>query len=344
MQVLSDFKLDERVPHPTVLLVGKRFTGKSTTSVALANLFTHVHRWAAWCGTKETEDYWSERFGSSACVWGADEAGVESLRRLVAYQQRKVRLYSKILKKPLPPQYSIGMIFDDVTSCRAFRKGELLEDLFSNGRHYKAVIIISCQYPKQLPPAVRTNTDYLFMLHNTKRTSKILFEEYVENPDDFGMFTELLRKVTGQRVRNKPLFNALVYNNCVKTNRLDEMFHVFRHTEGFRPEQVELGSGLWRDYNRAHYKNVEETTARKNYNKRERMKQLSRYREGRQTNHRLGNPIDDVDIDLDYFSDQSSNPLGSDTSDNDTYTLRNRKREGVVIRMARGHRQGEHSD
>jgi hypothetical protein len=277
-QVLGNFSVSPEVPFPTILLVGKRFTGKSTTAVALAGMFGYVERWAAWCGTKETEDYWADRFGSSACVWGPDEVGVKALRRIVAYQQKKVRLYGKCLKEPLPSKYMVGMIFDDVTSCRLFRRGELLEDLFSNGRHYKAVIVISCQYPKQLPPAVRTNTDYIIMMHNTKRTCQILFEEFVENPGNVEAFTQLLQNATSQTSKGKPLYNALVYNNCIKTTRLDEMFSIFRHTPGFRVEGVQLGSEAWQSYNRECYRDAEETAVKREHNRRERMKKLAQVR------------------------------------------------------------------
>jgi hypothetical protein len=329
-QVLADFRVEPSTPFPTVLLVGKRFTGKSTTSVALAGMFTHVHRWAAWCGTKETEDYWAGRFGSSACVWGPDPGGIAALKRIIAYQQKKVRLYGKCLKTPLPAKYAVGLVFDDVTSCRLFRRSEMLESLFSNGRHFRSVIIISCQYPKQLPPAVRTNTDYVVMLHNTKRTCQILFEEYVENPDNFDSFLDLLHNVTALSYKGRPLFNALVYNNCVKTNRLDEMFSVFRHTPGFTVESVQLGSPAWRAFNEDHYRDSEDYAARRLYNKKERMKRLS---------HVLhADPLDGVEW---GHVRPEPDTVGSDSSSDEVCTLRHGKRDAgssVVVRIPHGYR------
>lgn len=328
--VLGDFHVEPSVPYPTVLLVGKRFTGKSTTSVALASMFTHVHRWAAWCGTKETEDYWGERFGSSACVWGPDERGVDALKRIIGYQQQKVRLYGKCLKTPFPEKYAIGLVFDDVTSCRIFRKGEILEDLFSNGRHYKAVIIISCQYPKQLPPAVRTNTDYVVMMHNTKRTCQILFEEFVENPDNFDSFLGLLHSVTGQTHKGRPLYSSLVYNNCVKTNRLDEMFSVFRHTPGFRVDSVHLGSEAWRAYNELYYRDSEELAVKRFHHKRERMKRLAQV-------HRREEDWGFIQPEADEGSEE-----GLESSSDGVFTMRHGSRSrhasSTIVRIPHGYR------
>lgn len=79
---LRDFVFDTvNVPEPTILLVGKRFSGKSYTSVSIAEKFP-VHRWAAFCGTKDTEDFWAAKFESSASVRGPDAEGISYLIKI----------------------------------------------------------------------------------------------------------------------------------------------------------------------------------------------------------------------------------------------------------------------
>jgi len=332
---LQDFIFDtKKVPHPTILLVGKRFSGKSYTSVSVADKF-QVPRWAAWCGTKDTEDFWAEKFESSASVKGPDEAGKSYLIKLIRYQQRKGRLYKKVLKLPFPSEYTIGMIFDDVTSKRKFRRGEILEDLFSNGRHYHAVIIISCQYLKQLPPAVRLNTDYLFMMHNTKRTIKVLYEDYVEEPDEFNMFLDLMRSVTGQRNdTGEDMFNSLVYDNVVKTSRLDEMFKVYRNEGADIIDNMKLGDEAWRTYNRVHYKDKDYELQKREYRKRKRLMRLQEYRQ-RQLSRRsnLGNPMHRMAnaLDIDYFSDSES-----EEETHDSITLTKRRGKNMTVNFSKG--------
>jgi hypothetical protein len=332
---LQDFEFDtKQVPHPTILLVGKRFSGKSTTAVAIAEHFT-VPRWAAWCGTKDTQDYWADRFGSSATVWGPDDNGKAALARIIKYQQRKVRLYKTVLHEPFPEKYSMGLLFDDITSNRNFRKGEMLEDLFSNGRHYKAVLIISCQYLKQLPPAVRTNTDYLFMLHNAKRTCKLLYEEYVENPDDFNVFLGLLRMVTGQKDdRGKDLYNALVYDNVIKTYKLDEMFYIYRHYEGYDPSKVRLGDPQWQEFNREHFKDTEKEEQERAHRRKKRMMRLQEYRD--QQEKLGGGGLEDVD--LDYVSDSDGSEGGA-ADDVDVCTVRRKRGQSIKFNIGRGRRK-----
>jgi len=302
---LKDFVFDPvLVPEPTILLVGKRFSGKSYTGVSIAEKFP-VHRWAAFCGTKDTEDFWAAKFDSSASVRGPDAEGKAYLVKLIRYQQRKSRLYEKVLKLPFPDCFKLGLIFDDITSKREFRKGELLEDLFTNGRHYRTIIIISCQYLKQLPPAVRTNTDYMFLMHNTKRTCKILYEEYVEEPETFAAFLELLRSVTGQRDElGKDLFNSLVYDNVVKSSKIEDMFKVYRNEGKPIIDQMKLGSKEWREYNKGHYKDKDYEMQMREYRKRKRLLRIQEYHKRQMLKRQ--NPEMAISQELDYFSDSDS--------------------------------------
>lgn len=340
---LEDFTFNgQKNPYPTILLVGKRHSGKSWTSVCIASQYPHVPRWCAWCGTKETEYYWADRFGSHATVKGPDDTGKAYLIRVIKYQQRKVCLYKKVLKEPFPPKYGIGLIFDDVTSNRKFRKGEILEDLFSNGRHYKAVIIISCQYLKQLPPAVRLNTDYLFMMHNSKQVIKILYEEYIEEPEQFHMFHTLLKGVTSQKdSAGKDLFNALVFDNAKKASSLEEMFKVHRTPDNFDPKSIMLGHPAWRAYNQQHYRDKEEERQKREYRKQCQRARMAAYqRKQMEARQRYGdqyaNYIMQDPVDIDTFSD--SEP---EEEEYHTVTVREKKRGGgaghtINFRMATG--------
>jgi hypothetical protein len=320
---LQDFVPDPKRPFPTILLVGKRMSGKSNASVAIAEMY-NMCRWAAWCGTKDTEDFWADRFGSKASVFAPDDKGISKLLELLQYQERKIRLYKRIIKKPLPDRYSIGLVFDDVTAKRKFRKGEILEDLFSNGRHYHAVIIISCQYIKQLPPAVRGNTDYLFMLHNTKRTCKILHEEYVNNPEDYSMFLDLLRVVTSEKYENgNDKYNALVFNNCTKSENLEVVFQIFHTRPDFDPENVHLGSAEWRAFNNETYVDKDLENDVKEYRKHKRELRLERYKLQRQQKP-------SGLMDADYFSDSDSNYDSEDDTNGSKNTHRIQNKKGSV--------------
>lgn len=324
-----------KVPFPTVLLVGKRNSGKSVTSQSIAVAHSHIPRWCVWAGTKDTAAFWSARLGSAASIYGADEKGIEALQRIMEYQEHKVELY-KSLKRQLPTKYHIGFIFDDVTSKRKFCKGNLLEELFSNGRHLNAVIIICCQYIKQLPPATRTNTDYLFMLFNTKKTLRLLHEEYVEVPDDFEMFSQLQRAVTSQKhpKTRELMYNSLVFDNTRGSDRLDEIFRVFTPPQG-QVLPILLGSEEWRSFNSANFANRTKENELRRFRKREHMHQMrQRQHENirrRQEYEQMFGTV--LPAEVDVFSDDDD----SDTDENEPQVVTLQRRRGASIQVLLPH-------
>ena len=58
-------------------------------------------------------------------------------------------------------------------------RDKLMRLLFMNGRHWKLMLVITMQYPLGVPPNLRTNIDYTFILRepyiaNRKEFMKIL--------------------------------------------------------------------------------------------------------------------------------------------------------------------------
>lgn len=303
---LQDFVFDtEAVPFPTILLVGKRFSGKSYAAVSIAKKFD-IPKWVAFCGTQDTANFWADKFESTATVrTGRVLDHLDYLTKIIQYQDRKARLYDKVLKQEFPRKYYIGFIFDDCSSDRQFAKSPLLGKLMSNGRHYRSPVLISCQYVTQLPPETRSNTDFVVMMHNGKRTCKLLFEEYVEC-DNLASFIALLRGVTGQRDTNgKRMYNALVYDMIVNSDRLEDVFKIYRTEPKPVIDQMKLGWEGWREYNKAHHVDREEEAEKQEIRKRRRKERLTEYREQQQARRgRWGEPPG-ARCELDDFGDDS---------------------------------------
>lgn len=332
---LKDFHFNtKKVPCPTILLVGKRFSGKSYTAVSVCDKLD-MPRWAAWCGTKETEDFWAERFESNATVKSPNDSGKDYLIQVIKYQQRKSQQYKR-LNIEWPKKLSVGLIFDDITANKKFRAGPELEDLFSNGRHYHCAIVVSAQYLKQLPPAVRLNTDYMFMMHNSKRTIKVLYEDYVEEPDEFAMFLQLIRSVTGQKDENgKDLYNALVYDNVNKTQQLDEVFKIYRNEGEEYLNKVKLGNPEWREYNKTHFKDEEAAQQVREERKRDRERRIKLHRQKQleRKNGMFSGVVyeQEQQPQLDIYDDDSDSEKEDETETHDTAMLQPRK--GTTIRV-----------
>ena len=281
---LREFTPDPRVPFPTILMVGKRASGKSTLSAALASMYPNIPKWAAFCGNASSKKYWAKRFGpcgeaSTYEVKDQDRSSIRSLRRIMEFQNQIVKEYEDVRHEEPPDAYSLGVIFDDVTSKRSLRRSPELEELFSNGRHLRMLIIVCVQYLKQLPPAIRTNSDYLMILYNSKQTLKILHDEYVQDPS-FDTFVQLTEKVTcATDGKGNPQFCALAYSNCTRANRIDQRFFIFKFPLNFSVDDVVLGSSEWHNYNKLRFVDRDKEKLQEKYARSLKDERLSKYRE-----------------------------------------------------------------
>ena len=50
---------------------------------------------------------------------------------------------------------------------------ELVKEIFFNGRHYKLLFLLAMQAPMGIPPDLRTNIDFTFLLKNNNAISKL---------------------------------------------------------------------------------------------------------------------------------------------------------------------------
>jgi len=111
------------------------------------------------------------------------------------------------------------VIMDDCLYDNTWSRDKIMRLLFLNGRHWKVILIVTMQYPLGVPPTLRTNIDYVFILRdNYIANRKRIYENYA------GMFPtyESFAQVMDQCTEN---YECLVINNNVKSNKLqDQVF------------------------------------------------------------------------------------------------------------------------
>ena len=64
------------------------------------------------------------------------------------------------------------VILDDCLYDNTWSRDKLMRLLFMNGRHWKIMLIITMQYPLGIPPTLRTNIDFVFILEQPYCKSK----------------------------------------------------------------------------------------------------------------------------------------------------------------------------
>ena len=210
---LKKFDMASIKDDKVVVFIGKRETGKS---FLVKDLLWH-HRdlpvGTVISGTEGANQFYSKTVPP---IFIHDEYTPEIINNFV---KRQKKLVNKQVKGD--PEYRnidtrAFLILDDCLYDNSWVKDKNIRALFMNGRHYKAFFIITMQYALGIPPNLRTNVDYVFVLREPYHSNrKKLFEQYC------GMFPnyEFFCNVMDQCTEN---FECLVINNNAKSNKLED--------------------------------------------------------------------------------------------------------------------------
>ena len=111
------------------------------------------------------------------------------------------------------------VILDDCLYDNSWAKDKLMRLLFMNGRHWKIMLIITMQYPLGIPPTLRTNIDYVFILREPYIANrKRIYENFAGMFPTFESFCQVMDQCTEN-------YECLVINNNAKSNKLqDQIF------------------------------------------------------------------------------------------------------------------------
>ena len=112
------------------------------------------------------------------------------------------------------------LIMDDCMSSKgSWVKEEPVRELFFNGRHHHVSFILTMQYAVGIPPEMRSNFDYIFLLaEDFISNRKRLYEHYAGMFPSFDIFQQVFTEITDN-------YGCMVINNRVhSTNITDKVF------------------------------------------------------------------------------------------------------------------------
>jgi hypothetical protein len=208
------FKQDEN-SGPVVVLIGRRDTGKSFLVRDLIYSHQDIPIGTVISGTEAGNGFYGKHVPKLFIHDEYNTAIIENIlkrQKTVLKQVKKEMEYYK--KSTIDPRTFV--ILDDCLYDSAWTKDKMMRLLFMNGRHWKIMLIITMQYPLGIPPNLRTNIDYVFILREPYIANrKRIYENYAGMFPTFESFSQVLDQCTEN-------FECLVINNNAKTNKLQE--------------------------------------------------------------------------------------------------------------------------
>ena len=216
MRAIS-FKADES-KGPVCVLIGRRDTGKSFLCRDLLYYHQDLPVGVVVSGTEEGNGFYETLVPKLFIHHEYSSSIIEKLliRQKTVLKQIKKDIETK-KKSTIDPRTFV--ILDDCLYDGSWTKDRLMRLLFMNGRHWKVMLIITMQYPLGIPPTLRTNIDFVFILREPYIANrKRIYDNYAGMFPTFESFCQVMDQCTEN-------YECLVINNNSKSNKLtDQVF------------------------------------------------------------------------------------------------------------------------
>ena len=235
---LKKFNMSDIKDDKVVVLIGKRDTGKSFLCKDILYHHRNIPVGQVISGTE-----------------GANQVYQKIIPKLFIHGEFKPEIVQNMLKrqKLMIEQLNGGnreidprafLILDDCLYDNSWAKNKDMRSVFMNGRHYKLLFLLTMQYALGIPPNLRTNIDYVFILReNYVSNRKRLYEHYAGMFPTFEMFNQVMDQCTEN-------YECLVINNNSKSNKLTDQ--VFWYKADARPD-FKIGADPYWKYSQENF-------------------------------------------------------------------------------------------
>lgn len=255
----------EETKGPVIVMIGRRDTGKTFLVRDLLYHHQDIPIGTVISGTEAGNGFYSALVPK---LFIHEEYTTVLIENIVRRQRAVLKQYNKEIemyrKSTIDPRTFV--ILDDCLYDATWSRDKLMRMLFMNGRHWKVLLIITMQYPLGIPPNLRTNIDYVFILReNYFKNRKVIYENYASMFPSFESFCQVMDQTTEN-------FECLVLNNNVKSNRINEQIFWYKAQQrpNFRLGSKEfwdmsrdLGDNDEEEFNPKGKKKVEQITVKK---------------------------------------------------------------------------------
>lgn len=203
---------------PVIVLIGRRDTGKSFLVRDLLFYHQDIPIGTVISGTEEGNGFYGRMVPRLFIHNEYNTAIIDNiLKRQKGVLKQIKKEMEQFKRSTIDPRTFV--ILDDCLYDNTWAKDRMMRLLFMNGRHWKVMLLITMQYPLGIPPTLRTNIDYVFILREPYIANrKRIYENYAGMFPTFESFCQVMDQCTEN-------FECLVINNNAKSNKLqDQVF------------------------------------------------------------------------------------------------------------------------
>jgi len=242
---LKKFDMRNIKDDATVVMLGKRNTGKSVLVKDLLFYKKHIPFGTVISATESANGFYQKHVpGNLIHEEFSTDLILNALKRQKMMLARMEKEKAQTGRSKTDP--NCFLILDDCLFDNTWSRTKEMRYVFMNGRHLKILSIITMQYPLGVPPALRTNIDYVFVLReNVFSNRKRIYEQYAGMFPTFDYFCQIMDQCTEN-------YECLVIHNGAKSNKIEDQ--VFWYKAAIQGDFRLCAPELWKtpEANRIH--------------------------------------------------------------------------------------------
>lgn len=240
---IKKFDIKSMPDNVTIAMIAKRGSGKSFLTRELLFHKRHIPTTIAISKTERLNRFYGDFIPD---IFIYENYSNELLSKVYSRQSKIFEDNEKRIKDGKKPKDDrMMLIMDDCMSSKgSWVKEEPILELFFNGRHHHLSFILTMQYSLGIPPEMRSNFDYIFLLaEDFTNNRKRLYEHYAGMFPDFASFNDAFTVLTED-------FGCMVINNKIHTTDITEKVFWFKAKETPR---FTMGSKKYKKHHKKFY-------------------------------------------------------------------------------------------
>lgn len=213
---IRDFKLDNMVSNPSICMIAKRGSGKSWVVRSIMKKFKDIPVGVIIAPTDKMNCFYGRFFPDLYIYY---EYKSEIIEKLLYRQEQIINKCKEKLKLGKKVDPRAFLIMDDCLSSKGtWLKDTQIMKLFFDGRHFKIMYILTMQFPLGIPPELRCNFDYIFLLNEDFFSNqKRIYDHYAGMFPTFQSFRDVFVELT------KDYGCMVIINRGSRSNFLDKV-------------------------------------------------------------------------------------------------------------------------
>ena len=206
---LRKFDIKSLKDDSVIAMLAKRNSGKSVLCKDILYHHRNIPVGVIISPTEKANKYYGD-FVPDSFIY--DEYDALTISKLL--QRQEILIHKQKNGDSIDPR--AFLILDDCLYDNKWIKDSNMRSVFMNGRHYKLMFILTMQFALGIPPNLRTNIDYIFILkENIMSNRKRLYEHYAGMFPTFEMFCKVMDKCTQD-------YECLVIHNGAKGSSIED--------------------------------------------------------------------------------------------------------------------------